>query len=92
MLRVICVFLGCDMAIQLVLSSEYDDKLEDWMILSSCMISNILCLTLNPHDLFLKIRFIIHVLKNACRLIVCLILWDFTINENNVYEISFLLV
>ena len=25
MLRLICVFLGCDMPIQLVLSSEYDD-------------------------------------------------------------------
>ena len=25
MLRLVCVFLGCDMPIQLVLSSEYDD-------------------------------------------------------------------
>ena len=25
MLRLICMFLGCDMPIQLVLSSEYDD-------------------------------------------------------------------
>ena len=35
MLRPICMFLGCDMPIQLVLSSEYDDydRLED---LSSC--------------------------------------------------------
>ena len=33
MLRLICVFLGCDMPIQLVLSSEYDD----WKkIVSSC--------------------------------------------------------
>ena len=30
MLRLICVFLGCDMSIQLVLSSQYDDwKMED---------------------------------------------------------------
>ena len=29
MLRFICVFLDCDMAIQLVLSGEYDDNLED---------------------------------------------------------------
>ena len=32
MLRLICLFLGCDMSIQLVLSSEYDD----WKIVSSC--------------------------------------------------------
>ena len=34
MLRLICVFLGCecDMLIQLVPSSEYDD----WKIISSC--------------------------------------------------------
>ena len=32
MLRLICMFLGCDMPIQLVLSSEYDD----WKIISSC--------------------------------------------------------
>ena len=25
MLRLVCMFLGCDMPIQLVLSSEYDD-------------------------------------------------------------------
>ena len=31
MLRVVCVFLGCDMPIQLVLSSEYDD----WKTISS---------------------------------------------------------
>ena len=31
-LRLICVFLGCDMPIQLVLSSEYND----WKIVSSC--------------------------------------------------------
>ena len=30
------VFLGCDMPIQLVLSSEYDDRLEDKKIVSSC--------------------------------------------------------
>ena len=30
MLRLICVFLGCDMSIQLVLSSQYNDwKMED---------------------------------------------------------------
>ena len=47
MLRLICVFLGCDMPIQLVLSSKYDD----WKIVSSCTdsqtsyeIYNILCL------------------------------------------------
>ena len=32
MLRLICVLLSCDMPIQLVLSSEYDD----WKIISSC--------------------------------------------------------
>ena len=32
MLRLICVLLGCDMQIQLVLSSECDD----WKIVSSC--------------------------------------------------------
>ena len=32
MLKLICVFLGCDMLIQLVLSSEYDN----WKIVSSC--------------------------------------------------------
>ena len=32
MLRLICMFLGCDMPIQLVLSSEYDN----WKIVSSC--------------------------------------------------------
>ena len=32
MLRLICMFLGCDMPIQLVLSSEYDD----YEIVSSC--------------------------------------------------------
>ena len=45
MLRLICVFLGCDMPIQLVLSNEYND----WKIVSSCTVScykicNILCL------------------------------------------------
>ena len=35
MLRLICMFLGCDMPIQLVLSSEYDnyDRLEDQFIM-----------------------------------------------------------
>ena len=35
MLRSICVFLGCDMPIQLVLSGEYDDydRLEDHFIM-----------------------------------------------------------
>ena len=33
MLRLICVFLGCDMPIQLVLSSEYDDRMEDHFIM-----------------------------------------------------------
>ena len=32
MLRFICVFLGCDMPIQVVLSSEYDDRLEEYVI------------------------------------------------------------
>ena len=32
MLRFMCVFLGCDIPIQLVLSSEYDD----WKIISLC--------------------------------------------------------
>ena len=35
-LRLICVFLGCDMSIQLVLSSEYDEEYDDWKIVSSC--------------------------------------------------------
>ena len=34
--RLVCMFLGCDMPIQLVLSSEYDDRLIDWKIVSSC--------------------------------------------------------
>ena len=51
MLRLICMFLGCDMPIQLVLSSEYDDydRLEDRFIVYRFMsrptkIYNILCL------------------------------------------------
>ena len=50
MLTLICMFLGCDMPIQLVLSSEYDDLI-DYKIVSSCTdyvmdykICNILCL------------------------------------------------
>ena len=30
------MFLGCDMPIQLVLSSEYNDRLIDWKIVLSC--------------------------------------------------------
>ena len=38
MLRLVCMFLGCDMPIQLVLSSEYDrfDKLLPLSALLSC--------------------------------------------------------
>ena len=48
MLRLICIFLGCDMPIQLVLSSEYDDydrsiiRLFDYI--TDYKICNILCL------------------------------------------------
>ena len=50
MLRLVCMFLGCDMPIQLVLSSEYDDYDRLYKIASSCTdyvtdynICNILC-------------------------------------------------
>ena len=33
MLRLVCVFLGCDKPIQLVLSSKYDNSLEDIFIM-----------------------------------------------------------
>ena len=39
MLRVIRVFLGCNLPKQLLLKSlsyEYNDRLEDWKIISSC--------------------------------------------------------
>ena len=39
-----------------------------------------------------KIRYIIHVLKNACWLLACLILWAFTVHEKKVYEIGFLCI
>ena len=62
--------------------------------LRSCTLCSVCCecLTLKPASSFFKIRFIIHVLKNACWLPACLILWAFTICETKVYEISFLLV
>ena len=39
MLRLICLFLGCDMPIQVVLSNEYDDydRLEDCFIMYQFM-------------------------------------------------------
>ena len=51
MLRLVCMFLGCDMPIQLVLSSEYTTIMIDYKIVSSCTdyvtdykICSILCL------------------------------------------------
>ena len=49
-------------------------------------------ISLKKENSFFKIRFVIHVLKNACWLLVCVILWAFTTHEKKAYEISFLLV